>query len=167
MIRTVALASGGVEWVPMSQSPEPRLSTDAAIVLALAETAVPFAGSSEDEAERWMRVLRMHGQVGSALQGLGLSEAPLSSAAQPRAIRIIRRRRANENIVMTVQQRACEFAVERGHGAVGTVDILFAVLDIYRGVFDRALYARGVTREELLERLADCVPASLAAERDW
>ncbi len=166
MLRYVAVASVAVEWVRMSPSPKSPLSTDAAIVLALAETAVPFAGSSEDEAERWMRVLRMHGQVGCALQGLGLSEAPLSSAAQPRAIRIIRRRRANENIVTTVQNRAFEFALERGHGAVGTVDILFAVLDIYRGVFDRALYEHGVTREELFERLADCVPASLAAARE-
>ena len=104
---------------------------------------------------------------GSAFSALSFSSAPLSSAAQPRAIRVIRRRRANENIVTTVRHRACEFALERGHGAVGTVDILFAVLDIYRGVFDRALYAHGVTREELLERLADCVPASLGALRDW
>ncbi len=150
----------------MCEPSKPRLSTDAAIVLALAETAVPFSGSSEDEAERWLRVLRTHGQVGCALQGLGLSEAPLSSAAQPRAIRIIRRRRAHENIVTTVQQRACEFAAERGQGAVGTVDILFAVLENYRGVFDRALYEHGVTRDELLERLADYVPASLGARLD-
>src|SRR3954468_22182639 len=63
------------------------LSQDAAIVLALAETAVPFACSIEDEAERWVRVLRLHGQVGRALQALGVGEAPLETAAQPRAVR--------------------------------------------------------------------------------
>src|SRR4051812_39270236 len=40
------------------------LSQDGAIVLGLAATAVPFATSSEDEAERWLRVMRLHGQVG-------------------------------------------------------------------------------------------------------
>lgn len=46
------------------------------------------------------------------------------------------------------------------------MDILFAVLENYRGVFDRALYEHGVTRDELLERLADYVPASLGARLD-
>jgi hypothetical protein len=32
---------------------QPQLSEDAAIVLALVETAVSFAASAEDEAERW------------------------------------------------------------------------------------------------------------------
>jgi hypothetical protein len=59
----------------------PRISQDAAIVLALADTAVPFAVSMEDEAERWVRVMRMHGQVGAALQALGVGEAPLETPA--------------------------------------------------------------------------------------
>ena len=59
----------------------PRISQDAANVLALADTAVPFAVSLEDEAERWVRVMRMHGQVGDALQGLGVGEAPLETPA--------------------------------------------------------------------------------------
>ena len=40
------------------------LSQDAALVVALAGTAMPFAHSAEDEAERWLRALRLHGQVG-------------------------------------------------------------------------------------------------------
>ena len=40
------------------------LSKDAVLVAALAETALPDAYSPEDEAERWLRVLRLHGQVG-------------------------------------------------------------------------------------------------------
>ena len=67
------------------------LSQDAAIVLALADTAVPFAFSPEDEAERWVRVLRMHGWVGAALQSLGVGEAPLETPAQPASVRLLRR----------------------------------------------------------------------------
>ena len=36
---------------------------------------------------------------------------------------------------------------------VGTVDILLAVLATYEDEFDHALYVRGTSREELLERL--------------
>ena len=65
----------------VAMSETPRISQDAAIVLALADTAVPFATSLEDEAERWVRVMRMHGQVGAALQALGVGEAPLETPA--------------------------------------------------------------------------------------
>jgi hypothetical protein len=127
-------------------------SADAAIVLALAETAVPFAASAEDEAERWVRVLRLHGQVGSALQALGVGEAPLESPAQSPVARA-RRRSASEDVVGAVARRAARLAVARQSETIATVDLLFAVFDVYRGAFDRALYIRGTTREELIEHL--------------
>jgi hypothetical protein len=139
--------------------PITALSQDAAIVLALADTAVPFAVGTEDEAERWVRVLRMHGQVGHAMQALGVGEAPLESAAQPRAIRLLRQRRLGEDIVEIVAETANYFATGRGSPTVCTVDILFAVLAHYGRAFDRALYVRGTTREELIERLASDAPA--------
>ena len=49
---------------------------------------------------------------------------------------------------------AGRFASGRGARAIATVDILFAIFQIYGGTFDRALYARGTSREELIERLA-------------
>ena len=57
------------------------LSQDAALVVALAGTAMPFAHSAEDEAERWLRALRLHGQVGAALQALGVGESPLMTGS--------------------------------------------------------------------------------------
>src|SRR3954471_4938489 len=63
------------------EQPKIGLSQDAAIVLALADTAIPFAASREDEAERWVRVLRLHGQVGGVLQALGIGAAPLETTA--------------------------------------------------------------------------------------
>ena len=129
------------------------LSQDAAIVLALADTAVPFAHSPEDEAERWVRVLRLHGAVGAALQSLGVGEAPLETAAQPASVRLLRRRPLGEDIVEMVTQSARMFAVGRRSQAVCTIDILFALFEVYGKTFDRALYIRGATRDELLEKL--------------
>jgi hypothetical protein len=130
-----------------------RLSQDAAIVLGLARTAVPFAASFEDEAERWVRVLRMHGQVGLAMQALGVGEAPLETNAAPHAVRITRRRENAAAVVAEVETRALELGAERGGTLVSTVDVFFAVLDIYGASFDRALYSRGTTRVELITEL--------------
>jgi hypothetical protein len=130
-----------------------KVSQDAAIVLGLAATAMDFAHSREDEAERWLRVLRMHGQVGEALQGLGVSEAPLMTHARPvpspAAVPHV-----GGDPVDIVCLRAVGMARMRGADRVGTVDVLFAVLQTYTSAFDRALYIRGTSREELLERLA-------------
>jgi hypothetical protein len=136
----------------------PGLSQDAAIVLALAETAIPFASSREDEAERWVRLLRLHGQVGGALQALGVGEAPLATTAEPVADTARRARLRTENPVSLVTAAARGFARKRGAQLVATVDVLFAVLEVYGKAFDRALYIRGTSRDELVERLAE-VPA--------
>src|SRR5262245_10085057 len=62
----------------MSMNVQPLLAPDAELVLGIAATAIPFARTSDAEAERWLRVLRLHGEVGVALQGLGVSEVPLA-----------------------------------------------------------------------------------------
>jgi hypothetical protein len=138
------------------------LSQDAAIVLALAETAIPFAVSVEDEAERWVRLLRLHGQVGLALQSLGVGESPLSTMAQPHAVRVLRSRPLGEDPVADVTLAARRLAAKRGARAAATVDVLFAVIGVYGRTFDRALYIRGTSVDELLERLplaAEAKPA--------
>ncbi|MDQ3933396.1 MAG: hypothetical protein M3340_02050 [Actinomycetota bacterium] len=138
------------------------LSQDAAIVLALADTAVPFACSPEDEAERWVRVMRMHGWVGATLQSLGVGEAPLETAAQPRSVRLLRRRPLGEDVVEMVTEAARGFAQGRKANAVCTVDLLFACFEVYGKTFDRALYIRGTTRDELLECLPEGAEAGVA-----
>jgi hypothetical protein len=141
------------------EQPKIALSQDAAIVLALAETAIPFASTREDEAERWVRVLRMHGQVGGVLQGMGVGEGPLETLADVPLSRTPRRR--GDNVVRKVAQAAGRYALSRGAKLVGTVDVLFAVFEVYDKAFDRALYIRGATREELIERLAAPTPINL------
>jgi hypothetical protein len=54
-----------------------------------------------------------------------------------------------------VADRAARLALKRGAEVVGTVELLFAVLDVYGGAFDRALFVRGTSRDELLDRLAE------------
>lgn len=147
----------------MNENASLGLSQDAAIVLALADTAVPFAASPEDEAERWVRVLRLHGWVGSALQSLGVGEAPLETPAQPVSVRILRRRPLGEDVVQMVTERAQEFAAGRAAGAVCTVDVLFALFAVYGKTFDRALYVRGTSREELIERLPADIESGIAS----
>jgi hypothetical protein len=139
------------------------LSQDAAIVLGLADTAVPFASSPEDEAERWVRVMRLHGWVGAALQSLGVGEAPLETPAQPASVRLLRRRPLGEDVVQIVTQRAQDFARARKAGAVCTVDVLFALFAVYGKTLDRALYVRGTSREELIERLPADVESGIAS----
>jgi hypothetical protein len=129
----------------------PPLSQDAALVLALAGTAIPFSHSAEDEAERWLRVLRMHGQVGTALQALGVGEGSLMTGSDPREEDDTRRFGAR--VIDEITRHAGRFAIARRADTLGTVDVLFAVLQVYDGLFDRALYARGASRDELFEQL--------------
>jgi hypothetical protein len=129
-----------------------KLSQDAAIVLGLAGTAMSFAHSREDEAERWLRVLRMHGRVGEALQALGVPEGPLMTYARP-APSPAAAPPASGNPVDAICRRAVRMANARSADRVATVDLLFAVLGTYGQAFDRALYIRGTSRDELLERL--------------
>jgi hypothetical protein len=141
----------------------PPLSQDAALVLGLAGTALPFAGSPQAEAERWLRILRLHGQVGAVLQALGVGEAPLETTADPRGAERQQERRADdEDVVDQVAQSAGEFARLREAGTIGTVDVLFAVIRVYDRDFDRALYVRATDRRELLDRLSASLPASVA-----
>jgi hypothetical protein len=129
------------------------LSQDAALVVALAGTAIPFAHSAEDEAERWLRAMRLHGQVGSMLQALGVGEAPLMTGSEHEHSEGHGTPNMGPDVLEHVTERAEEFAVARGAETIGTPDILFAVLDVYDKLFDRALYLRGTSREELVERL--------------
>ncbi len=138
------------------------LSQDAALVVALAGTAIPFAHSAEDEAERWLRAMRLHGQVGSMLQALGVGEAPLMTGSEHEHSEGHGTPNLGPDVLDEVTERATQFALAREAETVGTPDILFAVLDVYDKLFDRALYLRGTSREELVERLTS---ASAAGRR--
>jgi hypothetical protein len=137
-------------------SPHIPLSQDAALVVTLAGTAMAFSHSAEDQAERWLRALRLHGQVGNALQALGVGEAPLMTGSEPNGhIEEPADLPLGGDAVEEVTRQATAMAASRSADHVATADVLFAVLDIYGRLFDRALYLRGTSREELLERLSE------------
>ena len=137
----------------MSEIRNIPLSQEAALVVALAGTAIPFAHSAEDEAERWLRSLRLHGKVGAALQALGVGEAPLMTGANGNQ-ELAGTAPFGAIVVDKVCRQAKAFAGARDAKTVGTADVLFAVLAAYGKLFDRALYMRGTSRDELLQKLA-------------
>jgi hypothetical protein len=147
----------------MDHTPHVPFSQDAALVVALAGTAIPFAHSAEDEAERWLRVLRLHGQVGCALQALGVGEAPLMTQAELSDEPAGTPRHGPESVDRAAR-RAMYFAEARTAERTGTADILFSILEAYGKLFDRALYLRGTSRDELIDRLAGTsIPADNGA----
>ncbi len=139
----------------------PTLAPDAAMVLGIAATAIPFARTPEDEAERWLRLLRLHGEVGAVLQAIGVSEDSIREHAEHAdptqsvvGLDAENRDVENRDVIARVGERAAQIAQARGVGGVGTTDLLMAVLEVYGAVFERALRAHGTDVEEVLERLA-------------
>ena len=125
-----------------------ELSEDAALVAALAGTAMSFSHSAEDQAERWLRAIRLHGEVGTALQALGVGEAALappdhSDESPPLGAEAVDR----------VVKQARVHASARQAPLVCTADLMVALFDVYGDLMDDALRQRGASREELLERL--------------
>jgi hypothetical protein len=141
--------------IPMS--PTPELAPDAAMVLGIASTALPFARTPGAAAERWLRALRVHGQVGEALQALGVSEGPLDE--QGEGVEDLGEKRMGqasidpEEGVRQVTEKATCIAGERGAGEVATTDVLMGVMHVYGADFDHVLRAHGTDRDELIEQL--------------
>jgi len=127
----------------------PMLAPDAAIVLGIAATAMPFARTAEDEVERWLRLLRLHGQVGTALQALGTSEAPLPESGESAAPERASPAGSERDAVARVTEQAVRIAGDHGARALTTAD----VMHVYGEQFDRALRAHGTDRQEVLGRL--------------
>jgi hypothetical protein len=137
----------------------PALALDAAMVLGIASTAMPFARTPEAEAERWLRVLRLHGEVGITLQALGVSEVPLLAPGEgadrvPSGPAGVDQRDA----VAQITEHAVRIASQRGARGVATADVLMAVIHAYGEHFDRVLQAHGTDSHEVLERLGAKMP---------
>jgi len=140
---------------------EPALAPDAAMVLGIASTAMPFARTPEAEAERWLRVLRLNGEVGMALQALGVSEGSLQAQGEGAD----RERAApagvdDRDVVAQVTEDAVHIASRRGATVLTTTDVLMAVMQVYGADFDRVLEAHGTDRDEVIERLGATMPGS-------
>ena len=134
----------------------PTLSNDAAMVLGLAGTAMPFAASPEEEAERWLRVLRLHGDVSASLQALGIGEVPIRGDDHEGELDVGgegHHKAAEHEVVKNVTEHATRSAQRRGAHTVGTIDVLIGAMEYYGEDFDRILQAYGTDRDEVLERV--------------
>lgn len=128
------------------------LSPQAALVIGLAATSIPFAGGPEAEVDRWLRILRMHGRTGRVLQAIGVGETSLRPAA-PEPARRGRWRRSGDNVVDLVSAAAADSSLARHAPAIDTEDVLAGVLRVYGRLLEEALEAHGTTSREVLERL--------------
>jgi hypothetical protein len=143
------------------------LAPDAAMVVGIASTALPFARTAEAAAERWLRVMRMHGEVGIALEALGVSEGPIEERAEGSGQGVHPERAGGstdsqgtdeksidpEESVREVTERAGHIATERGAQEIATTDVLMAVMHLYGADFDRVLRAHGTDSDALIEQL--------------
>jgi hypothetical protein len=137
----------------MNESHTTPLSQDAALVAALGATAMPFSGSAEAQAESWIRTIRLHGRVGSAMQALGVGEAPLRAEYDLEGNPPASTPAPEGDVAERAVARAHELAADEGVDSAGTAHLLGALLEIYGPVMDRALELHGASRQELLQRL--------------
>jgi anti-sigma B factor antagonist len=149
--RDAALTYLTLDQAEQRQSSVPPLTADAALLLGIASTAMPFAQSPAEEAERWLRALRRHGESGAVLASLGVTESPVSRLEERG--RAEARRTDDADTVEIVGEHAGLLAAGRGAAKLATTDVLLAVMHVYGEVFDRVLEAHGVQREELAARL--------------
>jgi hypothetical protein len=145
----------------------PVLAPDAEMVLGIAATAIPFARTAEAEVERWLRVLRLHGEVGVALQALGVSEVPLGvsevhagAGGLPHGGRTGSANGGDRDAVTHVTDYAARIASRRCATGVTTTDVLMAVMHVYGADFDHVLWTHGTDRDEVLGRLGARMPAA-------
>jgi hypothetical protein len=137
----------------MSSRPTPDI--DASMVIGMASTAIPFARSRADQAERWLRILRMHGESGIALHELGVSEGPANAEhARQQGGAPNEGVEAEQNMVAQVSECAARAAEARGARDIRTRDVLVAVMEVYGDDFDHVLSVHGTERAEVLERLS-------------
>jgi anti-sigma B factor antagonist len=129
-------------------------NTDAAVALGLASTAMPFAASRPAEALRWLRILRLRGEAARVLSSLGVGETPLADTDAGEAeAHALHAAGQPLDAVSIISDRAVRFARERDAAAVGTGDILIAVMAFYGPDFERVLVAHGTDRDEVIGRL--------------
>ena len=139
----------------------PPLTADSALLLGIASTAMPFAQTVEEQAERWLRALRRHGVAGAMLASLGVQEGPVSRLQDGGAADALA---PGDHVVTLVTEHAGRIAAERGAVKLATTDVLVAVIHVYGDTFARVLASHGVALEDLLGRLAAGKPAEAESQ---
>jgi anti-anti-sigma factor len=150
---TAGTVGEAAAYLAAARSPgAPVLSPDAALVVGLAATAVPFAQSFGAEAECWLRILLPYGDLPLGdgqlpARDLPLGEGELAAAGVDAAdVRApghdhdaARAHADHRQRTDSVIAEATRIATGRGAPVVRTGDVLRAVAAIYGVAFERAL----------------------------
>jgi anti-sigma B factor antagonist len=131
----------------------PPLSSDAAILVGLAATALPFAESTADELRRWIRILSLQGEAGRALRGVGLTDGEPGLPVTGDGDRVAPEGHMDSDSMSRVRAAATAIAADREAATVSTVDLLLAVMLVYGDTFDHELRVHGTSSTELIECL--------------
>ncbi|HET9718624.1 MAG TPA: STAS domain-containing protein [Solirubrobacteraceae bacterium] len=129
-----------------------ELSEDAATVVGLVMTAMPFANGPADQAERWLRALARNGDAGFVLDAAGVGdppgalEVPLTTSARPALA-------PDADPVEAVTAYASRAARSRGEVMTRSTDLLEAVRDLYGDVFTEVLRRHSADPGAALEHL--------------
>jgi hypothetical protein len=143
------LAQGATSQDAVETRPRLRFCDASKMAVGLAATALPFARSRSEEAERWLRILRVNGAVGNAMQAIGVSEHPLVAVSEPMAVDP-----CEPGALAEVIEAASIGARERQAEAIATEDLFVGVVKTYGPAFDHALAIRGTSSAEVLERVS-------------
>lgn len=133
-----------------------RLTPDAAIVLGIASIAMPFARSSAEEADRWLRILTHYGDAGSVLTSLGITDDDIEARGEPApdprppADQVV-----HHDPIAAVTSSAEQAAHRRAASGIRPSDLLQAVMTVYGSEFEHALMAHGVESKDVSERLGE------------
>jgi ATP-dependent Clp protease ATP-binding subunit ClpA len=113
--------------------------------------------------------MRLHGEVGTALEALGVSEGPIGEGPEGLGQSADPERAGGstdspaidpEESVWEVTERASHIATQRGAEEIATTDVLMAVMHVYGTDFDRVLRAHGTDSDALIEQLGGGALAS-------
>jgi anti-sigma B factor antagonist len=120
-------------------SPELPLSPDAALILGLASTALPFADSLAAEARCWQRILLPEAGAVPTPQERLFSDAPEEHpAGAPRAEATEEGAGCHQRLER-VLAHAARLALDRGASVIRTGDLLRGVVHIYGNLFEPGL----------------------------
>jgi anti-sigma B factor antagonist len=125
----------------------PWLTRDAAVLAAIADTAIPFARTRDEQAARWLRVLRGDRDTRIALVALAGGDEP-RPASEPGAS-------SDLASPETIVQHAAQLAGARGAAAADPRDLLAAVLHEYRVELQPTLEPDAERYDAFIDELAN------------
>ena len=148
-----AVGFGGDKGEDEDEEIHAPLTEDAAVVLGIAATAIPFARSVDAQAEQWLRALSRSGDTGIALKVFGAHDVEPDAMRDDLEPDAETAWSVDADVVTAVTRQASQLAVHHDR-PIQTDDLLEAVAKLYGRVFDRVLARHGVDREELLKALS-------------